>query len=110
MRLVLFRAIAVDQFAIGERQHSAPLVQPDHDVDLRDVGIEALHEVLGNEVGPALLVVGILHDGPKDLVAEEVKVVEHVLVDFDEDDVAVDGGCLDGRVIQAQHDESYVGG
>lgn len=62
----------MNDFSVGKGKQCSALAQTDNDVGLRHEVVEPLHEIFGDEVGPALLVVWILHDGSEDLIADSV--------------------------------------
>lgn len=88
-----------NQFGAGHRQHGLTVDQPDHHEGLGDEVVVLFHEVFGDQVGPALLVVGVLEDGTQHFLEEEVAVLMHVLSKFQEDQGGlhvVDGELLVG--------------
>lgn len=108
MSFILFRSVRIDELAIGEWEHGPSLVESNHDVDLSHVGIEPLHEILGHEIGPALLVVGVLHNRAQNLIADQIEMVQHVLGHLDKDEVGVDLVGVERCLADSEDDEAWV--
>ena len=80
----------MDDFSVGKGKQSSSLAQADNDVGLCDEVVEPLHEIFGDEVGPALLIVWVLHDRAEHLIANGVHMLQHVLSHLEEDDVVLE--------------------
>ena len=98
----------MDDFSAGEGKEGASLAESDDHVGLSHKIIEPFHEVFGDEVGPAVLVVWILHDWSKHLIAYGVHVFEDVLGDLQEDDVVLEVLFLEFLAADSQDDEAWI--
>lgn len=87
---ILLRALRVDDFSVGKRKQCPALAQPYNNVCLCDEVVEPLHEILGDEIGPTLLVVWILHDGTKHLIANGMHMLKHILGHLQKDDIVLE--------------------
>ena len=90
MGFILLRALRVDDFSVGKGKQCPALAQPYNDVGLCDEVIEPLHEIFGDEIGPTLLVVWVLHDGTKHLIANGVHMLQHIFSHLEEDDIVLE--------------------
>jgi len=80
----------MNNFSVRKRKEGATLAQTDHNIGLSHKIIEPFHEIFGDKVSPPLLVVWVLHDRSKNLIAYRVHMFEDVLGDLQEDDIVLE--------------------
>ena len=104
--LVLLRSVGVNYLLVGEGEEGPAFGETNHNIVVSDEVVEPFHEILGDQVRPALLVVGVLHDWADDLIADIVHVLEKVLGHFEENDVVLHGFFLESFLPNPQDDEA----
>jgi hypothetical protein len=103
---ILLRSLRVDYFFVGEGKQSPALAQADEDIGLGNKIVKPFHEIFGDEVGPALLVVGVLHNWSKHLIADGVHMLEDVFGDLKEDNIVFEGLFRELVSAYPQNDEA----
>jgi len=87
---ILLGSLRMNNFSVRKRKEGAALAQTDHNIGLSHKIIEPFHEIFGDKVSPPLLVVWVLHDRSKNLIAYRVHMFEDVLGDLQEDDIVLE--------------------
>jgi hypothetical protein len=72
----------VNDLSVWQGEKSSPFAKTDNNVGLGNKVIEPFHKIFGDEVCPTLLIIWILHDWTKHLIADSVHVFEDILCDF----------------------------
>lgn len=98
----------MDDLSVRERKQCPALAKPNNHVGLRDEVVEPLHEIFGDEVGPTLLVIWVLHDRTKHLIANGVHMLKHILGDLEEDDVVLEVLLLELFGPDTKDDEAWM--
>lgn len=98
----------MDDFSVGKGKQCSALAQSNHDVSLRDEVVESFHEIFGNEIGPALLVVWVLHHRTKHLIANGMHMLKHILGHLEEDDVVLEVLLFELLGSDTKYDEAYM--
>ena len=92
--------LSLPELKLNSRPRVFPiLAQPDENISLGNKIVKPLHEILGDEVGPALLVVRILHDRPQHFIADGVHMLQYVFGDLKEHNIVFEG--LFGQLVSA---------
>lgn len=99
----------MDDFSVGKGKQRPALAQPNNDVGLRDEVVEPLHEILGDEIGPTLLIIWVLHDRPKHFIANGMHMLKHVLSHLQEDDIILEVLLLELLGPNTEDDEACIG-
>lgn len=108
MGLIFFRSLRVDDFSVGKRQEGPTLAEANKDVGLGYKVVEPFHEVLGDQISPSLLVIGILHDGSQDFITHGVHMLQDILGDLDEDDVILEVLFVELLGSDSEDDEALI--
>jgi hypothetical protein len=99
----------VDDFPVGKREKCSTLAESDHNIGLSHEIIESFHEIFGDEVGPSLLIVGVLHDWAKNFIANGMHVFKNILGDLQEDDIVLEVLFLEFVSPNSKDDEACIG-
>jgi len=108
MGFVLVQNVRVHQFGTRHGQHGLPVDQADHHEGLRDEVVVLLHQVFGDQVGPALLVVWVLEHRAQHLLEKQVAVLVHILGELEEDQRGLNGFQSQNLAGEAVTDHAFL--
>ena len=100
----------MDNFFIGKRQQGSSLAETDEHIGLGYEVVEPFHEILGDEIWPPLLIVGVLHDRSEHLVADGVHMLEDIFGHLNENNVVFDVFFVKFFASYSEDDVAWVDG
>lgn len=70
--------ITTGQLVRGKWKHGSTFYLTSEHVDLGHVTVKFLHQVFSHEIGPSLLVGGVLQDRGHNIIVDEVQVIQNL--------------------------------